>query len=1067
MRSPGTILAAVFCLPCLIAAQQKPQTPAKQASPAVQKLNLPTVSAKPDYSKESVVFEKVATQFDYNADGTGDKTVEITARVQSDNGVHETGLLDLPYASGDEQLEFVYVKVRKLDGTVVETPVSDAQDMPAQVTRVAPLYSDLREVQLPVKSLSAGDTLDYKVHYTLKKAQAPNEFWNALNFIDSNVVLNQTVELSFPKGKYVLVLSPKHKPVVTEENGRTVYRWSGSQLEPTAGRKQEAADPDALPDIAWTTFHNWQEIGDWYGSLAKGRSAVTPEIQAKADELTKGKTTDDEKIAAIYNYVSTQVRYIGVDFGIGRYQPHAAETVLDNQYGDCKDKHTLLAALLKAAGYDAWPALIGTSGKFHEEYPSPSQFNHVITAVSLHGKTEWLDSTPEVTPYKMLMAVIRDREALVVPGNGKPVLMKTPANGPFPFVDTYTATGTLDSNGTLTGHVSFDMRSDFGVAFREVFHNVPRSQWQQAAQNMSEAMGFGGTVSNLDVTLPERTDKPFVYSYDYTRKDYADWSNRRILPLTMYVTLTGIGDDAPKKPIRLGSPRVEVHVSTITLPPGYTAVVPQAVKYSTDFAVYEDDNKLDGNKLETTRKLEILQREIPIAKAGDYRKFRKNVEDDEGQYIQLVSATAAVKPDTTPSNPEAMELMQTAAADLTNHNLVDARANLDQAQQLNPKQPGLWGEYAYLEMLSNQPDTAITDLRKEVQYHPESTLAWRQIYVLQIRLKQLEDAAQTMRDELKALPGNTEAEALLGSVLILQKKYGEAAASYEMAVKQQPENQSMRIEAARAELLAGKHDAGSASLHAALEKATEPEILNDAAYELADFNIDLPAAEASTKKALDKLDDETTQIALGILTGKDLINVNLLTATWDTMGWVYFREGKLPLAEDYCRAAWESSQHSEVGDHLGQIYEKEGKLKQAAEMENLALSAATLSPDPSGTDAIQKRLDKLASHLDYKPGNAGESLGKLRTFDVPDSAKLDGSADFFVLLAPGKVEDVRYIRGDDQLRPAGDLIRKVNFGNEFPEGSKGRLVRRGILYCSKVTKGCHLTLLLPQSVTLH
>lgn len=256
MKHIGTILAALFCMPCLVAAQQKPQTP---ASPAVQKPSLPALhvradgnltALKPDYSKESVVFEKVATQFDYNADGTGDKTVEITVRVQSDNGVHETGLIDLPYASGNEQLEFVYVRVRKPDGAVVETPVSDAQDMPSQVTRVAPLYSDLREVQLPVKSLSAGDTLDYKVHFTLKKAQAPNEFWNALNFIDSNVVLSQTVELSYPKGKYVLVLSPKHKPAMTEENGRTVYRWTNSQLEPTAGKKQQKPDPDALPDIA-------------------------------------------------------------------------------------------------------------------------------------------------------------------------------------------------------------------------------------------------------------------------------------------------------------------------------------------------------------------------------------------------------------------------------------------------------------------------------------------------------------------------------------------------------------------------------------------------------------------------------------------------------------------------------------------------------------------------------------------------------------------------------------------------------------------------------------------------
>jgi transglutaminase-like putative cysteine protease len=73
--------------------------------------------------------------------------------------------------------------------------------------------------------------------------------------------------------------------------------------------------------------------------------------------------------------------YIGLDFGIGRYQPHAADDVLDNGYGDCKDKHTLLATMLKAVGIDAWPALIHATRKLDPEVPSPAQFNHVITVV--------------------------------------------------------------------------------------------------------------------------------------------------------------------------------------------------------------------------------------------------------------------------------------------------------------------------------------------------------------------------------------------------------------------------------------------------------------------------------------------------------------------------------------------------------------------------------------------------------------------------------------------------------------------------------------------------------------
>ena len=74
---------------------------------------------------------------------------------------------------------------------------------------------------------------------------------------------------------------------------------------------------------------------------------------------------------AIYSFVSTQYRYIGISFGIGRYQPHAADDVLSNNYGDCKDKHTLLASLLQASGITLYPALISSSWKLDPDIPSP------------------------------------------------------------------------------------------------------------------------------------------------------------------------------------------------------------------------------------------------------------------------------------------------------------------------------------------------------------------------------------------------------------------------------------------------------------------------------------------------------------------------------------------------------------------------------------------------------------------------------------------------------------------------------------------------------------------------
>jgi len=122
----------------------------------------------------------------------------------------------------------------------------------------------------------------------------------------------------------------------------------------TARARQEAAGkPGRLAIGPGFDVRTWRRSVAGTGTSKSREVAVTPAIRAKATELTAGLTGDDEKIRALYAFVSARIHYVALSFGIGRYRPHPAEEVLDNEYGDCKDKHTLLAALLKAAGYDA------------------------------------------------------------------------------------------------------------------------------------------------------------------------------------------------------------------------------------------------------------------------------------------------------------------------------------------------------------------------------------------------------------------------------------------------------------------------------------------------------------------------------------------------------------------------------------------------------------------------------------------------------------------------------------------------------------------------------------------
>src|SRR5205085_7539427 len=127
---------------------------------------------------------------------------------------------------------------------------------------------------------------------------------------------------------------------------------------------------------------NWRDVGAWYGSLAAPRLAMTPDIARKTAELVAGASTPGSKIEALAAFVQRQIRYVAIPIGIGSHQPHAAADVLSNRYGDCKDKATLLKAMLKQVGIDSYYLLVHSErGSVNPEFASVLNFNHVILAI--------------------------------------------------------------------------------------------------------------------------------------------------------------------------------------------------------------------------------------------------------------------------------------------------------------------------------------------------------------------------------------------------------------------------------------------------------------------------------------------------------------------------------------------------------------------------------------------------------------------------------------------------------------------------------------------------------------
>ncbi|MEO6807225.1 MAG: DUF3857 domain-containing protein, partial [Edaphobacter sp.] len=991
-----------------------------------------------DYSAEPIVIEHLDSVYDMAADGTGSKLTTIVAKIQSEAALKTVGVLGVPFAAGTQHVQLIYARVRRPDGTVVDTPLDQAMEMPSPVTREAPFYSDLKEIQLPVRSMRVGDTLEWQSKVLITKAEAPNQFWGQESFTTEGVVVSQTLELRVPKDIYVNVWSAKGKPTETVEGDKRVFRWVSSQKKPTVGKEADAekeltkkkvwtaeqeldAKEGKLPSVAWTTFKSWEAVGAWYQGLESDRTVPDAKVKTKVAELIAGKTTEEEKVRAVYGYVATQIRYIGVAFGIGRYQPHHAADVLDNQYGDCKDKHTLLAAMLNALGLHPNAVLIGAGVRFNEAVPSPGSFNHLITTVQVGGKTVWLDSTEEVAPYDALAYIIRDKKALVVPDTGVAMVGVSPATLPFASFQKLDAVGTLDKDGTSNSRLVWTIRGDEEIGLRAAFRQVSPGQYDQMAQQISQGIGFAGTTSHAEVSKLDDTATPMTLSYDYKREKNGDWDNLKIIPQLAPVTLPQLDEKTPPvQSIALGVPRVETSTAAMKLPEGWGVELPEAVHAKSAYATYDETYRFEKGTVYTERRIEVLKEKVPIADWKTYKKWADDTDIAHDQWIQLISnehkaAAGSSESPAVTSNAEAAKLISSAYKAIQQHDLDGAKTELDQAKNLNANQRYLWSTYGYYEYQRGEITAAIQDYRVELVKNPDRYEVYGTIAVAQNVLGQRAEAKETARDWTKVDANNPVP---IIALMTLSMEDGDAAgavAAAETGIARLPEekkkDERLQLMLGRAQIAAGMKDKGHDTLLALMKTTESPDMMNDSAYELADAGLELALAESTTRTALDKMEEESRTWTLNENPQTLLAKSRMMAATWDTLGWILYREGKMESAESYLGAAWRNAQSEDMAKHLGEVAAAEGKKDEALTMYELGI--ATLpSVDmmgrkkaPSAEEKkLQARVDALKrTGAKSTVKDAHAKLQEIRKFPLGAAKGLDGVAEYRMLLNNGKV----------------------------------------------------------------
>ena len=1040
-----------------------------------------------DYSKEAFVIEQIRDRFRFENDGTEREENTIRVRVQSEAGVQRWGQLRFGYNSANEKLEIPYVRVIKPNGSVVKAGDDAVQDLSAPVQQIAPVYTDYRQKHVTVPGLRPGDVLECESVTMVTTPLAAGQFWMQHDFNLVNIVLDEQLEIDVPSGRPIkLKTKPGTDPQKTEENGRAVYRWKSSHLVREEDEQEKDKDKpkkkkkkaDEVPAVQLTTFGNWEEVGRWYASLEKDRREPSKKVREQADSLTKGLKTDLEKVQALYDYVATNFRYVSLSLGLARYQPHAAEDVLHNQYGDCKDKHTLLAALLEAEGLHASAVLINFSRKLDPDVASPAQFNHVITMLSLGKEEVWMDTTTEVAPFRLLSYQLRKKKGLVIPQDGVPHLEETPADPPTPDMQRTEIAGDVSESGRLDGKVTFTLRGDSELAFRMILRRVSSAQWKTFVENFNKSMGLGGEVSNVKVTEPTATREPYVLSYDVSKPNFVDWSKKKLelkLPLSQFRPIqvsadvdaeTEDADPASAEPFKIGPANEQSYKLKLELAARYTAHSPVPVSIKRDYGSYQSSYQVEGNVFTAERRLVTSVGELPPARADDYRAFRRSVLADGAQMIAIESTAADTH--SAPADMKPDELIKSGNEARKQGDYSLAVNLLNRAVEAEPKSKGAWNDLGLAYFDSRENELAIHAFQKQVEIDPFHQYAYNNLGRVYLREQKYSDAEKWFRKQLEINPLDKYAHANLGLVYIESHKYEEAIPELEQAASITPNDANPQVRLGEAFLNLGQDDKAMTAFDKAVQISATPLVWNNIAYQLTVKKSHLDVARRYAESAVATTAAQLRNVSLDQLNRRDLRSASALAKYWDTLGWVEFSEGNLEKGLKYVLAGWQLGQDSAEADHLAQIYEKRGEKEKAGHFYALALNARR--PEPETRSRLSALLggDDRVDAVVEKYRNESQQL---RTIPVSGiKAQENNSADFFVLLSAGSgsnatIDGTKFVSGDEKLKAAGDVLRAAKYEQTFPDDTPVKILRRGTVSCKAGSAECSFVLALPDDVS--
>lgn len=355
-----------------------------------------------------------------DAQGRTTSTNRYIFRLDREAALQGWGIIQTSWLPWLEDRPIIRARVINQDGK--EHILDPATLGDGQVADESPdVLQDRRMVRGPLPGLKVGSVAEVEIQHRDHRAFSPSGHRRFHQLSWEVPVHRSLLVIELPKAPvphYELSGLPEKALEKITSGDKVTLRISQELVLPRKPREPyQAWDQEPWPSLIWSTAPSWAAVAAEYHATVEAQLKGT-NLKAWVQEALESTRDPKEKLARLLKKMHQQVRYVGLEFGEAAIVPRPPQETLRRGYGDCKDKSTLLVALLREAGIDAQVVLLraGDGRDFSPKFPGLGAFNHAIVRVG-GSQPIWVDPTvPEARPGVLPLADAGRNALVIAPG---------------------------------------------------------------------------------------------------------------------------------------------------------------------------------------------------------------------------------------------------------------------------------------------------------------------------------------------------------------------------------------------------------------------------------------------------------------------------------------------------------------------------------------------------------------------------------------------------------------------------------------------------------------------------